>query len=219
MHLWLTELEVTVSEDENSGGTISMINPERRFHQEQSLIDLDGLAKQTSRDFREATELVRRLLELTEPPEVAGDLAEDEDGGIVMRSQEPKTAMREVYDEMFADTQPGGMFGAARNVLGETEGAPEGETTAGPLSGLVDTPGKRDGVRASGGSTLVAVANFEPPESHETQMLKLLVGDQVSVLGQDGRGWWYGQKQNGKEGWFPPSYVQVKGAHFSASAS
>jgi len=219
MHLWLSELEATVSEDENSGGTMSMINPERRFQQEQSLIDLDGLAKQSSRDFREATELVRRLLELTEPPEVAGgEFAEEEDRGIVMRNQEHKTAMQEVFAEMCADIQTGGMFGAARNVLGETEGEPEGETTASPLSKLVDTPGKRDGARASGGAILVAVANFEPPESHETQMLKLLIGDQVTVLGQDGRGWWYGQKQNGKEGWFPPSYVQVKGAHFSAAS-
>jgi len=218
MHLWLTELEASVAEDENSGGTMSMINPERRFHQEQSLIDLDGLAKQSSLQYREATELLRRLVELTEPPVLAGGdgLTEDEDRGMVLRSREQKLAMQQVYDEMFADTQPGGMFGPSRNVLG---GADEGADTAGPLSGLVvDAPGKRDTTQA-GGTTLVAVADFEPPESHETQMLKLLVGDQVTVLGQDGRGWWYGQKQNGKEGWFPPSYVQVKSAHFSAQDS
>merc|ERR1712107_469898 len=34
-------------------------------------------------------------------------------------------------------------------------------------------------------------------------MGKLCVGDEVTILGQDGRGWWYGRKQTGKEGWFP----------------
>merc|ERR1711879_424555 len=67
-------------------------------------------------------------------------------------------------------------------------------------------------------STLVVVADFTPPPSHQTQMLRLRVGEQVTVLGQDGTGWWYGKKpDNGEEGWFPPSYLQVKAAHFSSA--
>lgn len=77
----------------------------------------------------------------------------------------------------------------------------------------------REAASRSNEPSLVAIADFEPPPSHQTQMLKLYVGDAVTVIGQDGRGWWYGRKQNGKEGWFPPSYVQLKSAHFSSSGT
>mmetsp|Transcript_20943 Transcript_20943/g.48656 ORF Transcript_20943/g.48656 Transcript_20943/m.48656 type:complete len:81 (-) Transcript_20943:28-270(-) len=71
-------------------------------------------------------------------------------------------------------------------------------------------------MRSSQEPTMVAIADFDPPPSHQTQMLQLSVGDQVTIVGQDGRGWWYGRKPSGKEGWFPPSYVQMKPAHFSS---
>jgi hypothetical protein len=61
--------------------------------------------------------------------------------------------------------------------------------------------------------TLIAIADFEPPATHQSQMLQLIIGDTMTVSGQDGKGWWYGKKQDGTEGWFPPSYVQLKGAH------
>merc|ERR1719169_185116 len=57
---------------------------------------------------------------------------------------------------------------------------------------------------------VVAIADFDPPRSHETQMLAFHVGDEVIATGQDGKGWWYGRKRDGTEGWFPPSYVQLK---------
>lgn len=217
MHLWLTDLERSVEEDEISGGTAALIVPERRFRQEQSLIDLDRLAKQSAADFREATELLRRLLELTDAPEAlpGAEFGGIEDAFADQKSLAQKPAMKQVYDEMFADTEPGGLFGAPRSVQAAEE---EPEASKG-LKALVEAPVSRDGVENSGSSTLVVVADFEPPTTHETQMLKLLVGDKVSVLGQDGRGWWYGRKQNGKEGWFPPSYVQVKPTHFSAASS
>jgi len=65
---------------------------------------------------------------------------------------------------------------------------------------------------------VVAFAAFEPPESSETQMLTLQPGDEILALGQDGQGWWYGRKTDGSEGWFPPSYVQLKEEQPSATA-
>eukprot|EP00444_Apocalathium_aciculiferum_P073100 CAMPEP_0183574250 /NCGR_PEP_ID=MMETSP0371-20130417/132976_1 /TAXON_ID=268820 /ORGANISM="Peridinium aciculiferum, Strain PAER-2" /LENGTH=70 /DNA_ID=CAMNT_0025784301 /DNA_START=1 /DNA_END=213 /DNA_ORIENTATION=+ len=57
---------------------------------------------------------------------------------------------------------------------------------------------------------VVAFAAFDPPEGSEAQMLQLRPGDEIVALGQDGQGWWYGRKRDGSEGWFPPSYVQLK---------
>lgn len=57
---------------------------------------------------------------------------------------------------------------------------------------------------------VVAFADFDPPDSHDTQMLVLRVGDEIVATGQDGQGWWYGKKKDGSEGWFPPSYVQLR---------
>jgi len=217
MQQWLSDLERSIEEDEISGGTAALIVPERRFRQEQSLIDLDRLAKQSSADFREATELLRRLLELTDAPEAlpGAEFGGIEDALLDPKSLMQKPAMKQVYDEMFVDTEPGGVFGAPK--VGQVA-EEQPEANAG-LKTLVDMPVSRDAAETSGSATLVAVADFEPPTTHETQMLKLLVGDKVSVLGQDGRGWWYGRKQNGKEGWFPPSYVQVKPTHHSAASS
>lgn len=56
---------------------------------------------------------------------------------------------------------------------------------------------------------VVAFADFDPPVSHDTQMLTLRIGDRITATGRDGGGWWYGSKADGTEGWFPPSYVQL----------
>lgn len=73
--------------------------------------------------------------------------------------------------------------------------------------------------KASLEPVLTVIADFNPPPTHAAQMLKLQVGEQVKVMGQDGRGWWFGRKDNGREGWFPPSFVQLRPAHFSAPAA
>jgi len=59
-------------------------------------------------------------------------------------------------------------------------------------------------------TVVVAFADFDPPPSHETAMLKLIAGDDIIVTGRDDQGWWYGRKRDNSEGWFPPSYVQLK---------
>merc|ERR1719482_391708 len=59
-------------------------------------------------------------------------------------------------------------------------------------------------------TVVVAFADFDPPASHETAMLGLKAGDDIIVTGRDDQGWWYGRKRDNSEGWFPPSYVQLK---------
>jgi hypothetical protein len=59
-------------------------------------------------------------------------------------------------------------------------------------------------------TVVVAFADFDPPPSHETAMLGLKAGDDIIVTGRDDQGWWYGRKRDNTEGWFPPSYVQLK---------
>merc|ERR1719326_1593980 len=76
-----------------------------------------------------------------------------------------------------------------------------------------DLAAQEDELGAAGVSdvpVVVAFADFDPPASHESQMLSIRTGDEVFATGQDGQGWWYGRKRDGTEGWFPPSYVQLK---------
>eukprot|EP00929_Paragymnodinium_shiwhaense_P006511 TRINITY_DN11001_c0_g1_i1.p1 TRINITY_DN11001_c0_g1~~TRINITY_DN11001_c0_g1_i1.p1 ORF type:complete len:604 (-),score=210.75 TRINITY_DN11001_c0_g1_i1:185-1996(-) len=58
---------------------------------------------------------------------------------------------------------------------------------------------------------VVAFAPFDPPQTDDAQMLRLRIGDMIMATLQDEGGWWYGTKlEDGTEGWFPPSYVQVR---------
>jgi len=61
-------------------------------------------------------------------------------------------------------------------------------------------------------AVVVAFAEFVPPASSDTQMLSLKPGDVITALGQEAQGWWYGRKDDGSEGWFPPSYVKLREA-------
>lgn len=156
------------------------------------------------------------------------------------RVAETRNAMKLLHEQMCEDIKEDAIFGhskedvlaleaaAAREQDGEEEGPfPEKPEQAQLSDKEADGADTRNAVRGvpTGVSldgdepTLIAVADLEPPASHAAQMLHLKVGDLVTVLGQDGRGWWYGRKVNGKQGWFPPSYVQVKPAHFSSSGT
>merc|ERR1712150_43905 len=148
------------------------------------------------------------------------------------RVVENRNLMKQVYGEMLADTEEGGYFcrpiekigasTASATVISGDQQVPglkaaDNNLPKAPTDQATPSPTTRElVVSGNADSTLVAIADFVPPPTHQTQMLKLCVGEAITVLGQDGRGWWYGQKDNGKEGWFPPSYVQVKPAHFMA---
>jgi hypothetical protein len=234
MHSTLADLEQSLHEDEVSGGLSSTVDPRKRFQQEQMLIDLDLMRQQSQSDFREATDLLKSLIELTEANEMQPSMGIDQmgrdslnvvnevEGESILdlapdRVSNNRTLMKQVHSEMLADTEKGGYFS---NVGSMAEPEPGQNVAAGGQSNVTQPQVRPPAVAPPGGGeehSLVAIADFEPPASHQTQMLRLYVGDQVTVIGQDGRGWWFGRKQNGKEGWFPPSYVQIKPAHFTSS--
>eukprot|EP00933_Yihiella_yeosuensis_P031502 TRINITY_DN25079_c0_g1_i1.p1 TRINITY_DN25079_c0_g1~~TRINITY_DN25079_c0_g1_i1.p1 ORF type:complete len:501 (-),score=110.33 TRINITY_DN25079_c0_g1_i1:169-1671(-) len=228
MHVALTDLEAEVKEDEVSGGTACMINPERRFRQEQMILELEAVRKESTNQFREFTDLLRRLIELSDPLEpqpgmAAVGLGDDDEMALAMQDLESKNALKKAYEDFHADGEVGGIFGPPAEVYAALmqgqQGDAQAEQQGGNLKSLADEPVKREAMGPKGRMdehVLIAVAEYEPPSTHETQMLRLKIGDAVTVFGQDGRGWWFGRKLNGKEGWFPPSYVQMKAAHLTA---
>ncbi|CAK0890097.1 unnamed protein product, partial [Prorocentrum cordatum] len=234
LHSTVGDLEQSLHEDEVSGGAASLVEPGKRFKQEQMLLSLDKMREDSATDFREATDLVSRLVDLTEPGDTAGmgvaELLGDSMNPINEEEQRRGGARgrRSAQGGGAPRRDAAGLRRDGRRLRGRLHlrphcGAGRGRDAApraGHARGRAGAPaGRRGPALGESEPTLVAIADFEPPPSHEAQMLKLDVGDVVRVLGgQDGRGWWYGRKQsNSKEGWFPPSYVQVKPAHFTSA--
>lgn len=263
MHTTLADLSASLKEDEATQGLKSVLEPHRRFQQEQMVAEVEQMRQTSLADFREATDLLRRLIDFTEPHEALnttvgeqstmsgmGAIAEDEHEQMVDMSPpkvvESRSAMKQVHSEMLAEIGEGGAF--SRDVDGFTALADEGadqaaaaastaalnaaKAQAQALQAQAQAPAQAQGTAGADAEhavadalasaeipKLIAIANFDPPTSHQAQMLRLVVGDVITVIGQDGKGWWYGQKQNGTEGWFPPSYVQTKGAHYSSAGA
>jgi hypothetical protein len=234
MNSTLADLSSSIKEDEASQGLSSVIEPRRRLQQEQMVVEVEKRRQQSLSDFREATELLRRLIEFTEPsealrasvdqPDMAGinAIREEEAEHLIDMSPprvvDSRNITKQIYNEMSAEIGEGGTF--SRDVDGfhqliDNKGSdsPKGKDGAGIAGAIRDVADDLPDEIPK----LIAIAHFDPPPSHQTQMLPLIVGDIVTVIGQDGRGWWYGKKQNGTEGWFPPSYVQTKSAHFSSA--
>jgi len=59
------------------------------------------------------------------------------------------------------------------------------------------------------GHPTIVIKAFTPKGGYDMDMLTLDLGENIRALGQDPHGWWYGRKDNGQEGWFPPSYVSL----------
>lgn len=249
MHVKLTRLAEMLNEDEMSGGMAAMVDPKKRFQQEQMLQELKMMRSASFQDFREATTMTQRLVELSEPMEQLP--GQSEPGQDLLeglqdnpRAAEARNKLRQICNEMLADMSETGMFGTpnllsiakqAQNEADAQDSASpeEADTTLAVTSAknLGDVAGAMAGSRAGVGAaaseekrvdlsgdepTLVVIQDFEPPPTHKSQMLRLKVGEFVTILGQDGRGWWYGRQQDtGAEGWFPPSYVQSEPKHHS----
>jgi len=244
MHTTLSDLSSSLKEDEVSAGLSSVIEPHKRFQQEQMIIDVELMRQQSLADFREATDLLRRLIEFTEPHETlntsmgadqdpmsALNVINEEEHEQIMDMSPPRVVenrnlMKQVHNEMLNEIEEGGVFSRdpeAFNTLVDqhtqqqqqiSEDAEAQEVASKPQQPKGKTAVEEDDLDKV--PVLTAIANFDPPPSHQTQMLHLVVGDKITVVGQDGRGWWYGRKQNGTEGWFPPSYVQAESAHFTS---
>jgi len=127
------------------------------------------------------------------------------------RVTEQRNLMREAHRKLCADVAEGGALSIKKTTYETMSITDQGEVPQQQTQRMVFG---HDGVMMeslqAGDPNLIAIADFDPPPSHQSQMLKLFVGEIVTVLGQDGRGWWYGKKTNGMQGWFPPSYVQLK---------
>merc|ERR1719502_1860429 len=128
--------------------------------------------------------------------------------------------MKQVHNEMLEEISAGGSFGRDTEGYNQLVEVAQQGAKAGDESPTAATAQRETGKApelVGDIPQLIAIADFEPPATHQTQMLSLVVGDVIDVIGQDGKGWWYGKKQNGTDGWFPPSYVQTKAAHFSSA--
>lgn len=232
----LAELTTSLNEDVLNGGLISLIEPRKRFRHEQMLMEIELIQTQCAADFREASDILNKLVELTygleleiqrpasvdgplsamgaglrirDPQETSGSAGIRSRGGpgglgVVEEDKEDKEAQarrerllnRDFKKKTMKQKVPGA-DGALVPVgeAGEDLGEPGGDA---PLAPPGDVP------------VVIAFADFDPPESHESQMLSLRAGDEIYATGQDGQGWWYGRKRDGQEGWFPPSYVQLR---------
>lgn len=262
MHTTLGDLSASLNEDEVSGGLSSVMDPQKRFSQEQMLLDVDVLRQQSLADFKEIANILRRLIELTEPNEMqAMTSVHDADSVLLNAIQEEegeglidiappgvinnRNLMKQVHAELLKDIGEGGALAPVAGApltsgvpaIGDRgahsashlslpgpngEGASasprgQGQASAKSLGSSAAATGKAAAPPEPAGPSLIAIASFEPPPSHTAQMLRLDVGEAITVVGQDGRGWWYGRKENGLEGWFPPSYVQVRASHFSSA--
>lgn len=231
----LAELTASLNEDTASNGMGSLVDPRKRFRHEQMLMSTELVQSESQKDFQEAADLLGKLIELVYGKQAAegslselkegfeapwnganqasfsggnflGAVEEEDDDGDEddMIKERERLSLREAkrgrlkkqLDDMSEPTST--MPGRARPSVDQTS-----------MGDFDFDYSDGDDVK-SGEPVVVAIADFDPPRSHETQMLAFHVGDEVIATGQDGKGWWYGRKRDGTEGWFPPSYVQLK---------
>jgi len=236
------DLEASLIEAEKSCGLQLIIDPAKRFQQEKEIVKLDQMRQESLSDYWSATNILQRLIQLTEPLDDTARtemkslemVAEDERDNMIdmspPRVTEHREIMKKIVVDMLSDTAEGGIFfrkalennSSLRDEFQKKKDAQGGsesmiEAVAEPQKAPPSRQGKRSMVGgAAEEPTMVAVVEFDPP-ANQAQMLSLSVGEKVQVLGQDGRGWWFGRTQHGKEGWFPPSYVQMESTHFSSA--
>jgi Ca2+-binding EF-hand superfamily protein len=230
----LAELTASLNEDSASNGMGSLVDPRKRFRHEQMLMSTELVQSESQKDFQEAADLLGKLIELVygknagdgssaamkegfDAPwsgaheaslgqvgrggNLLGAVEEEDDEGDEddMVKERERLSLREAkrgrlkkqLDEM-SSTEPRARPSIDQNAMGDDDDFGPGDEAK---------PGE---------PVVVAIADFDPPRSHETQMLAFHTGDEVIATGQDGKGWWYGRKRDGTEGWFPPSYVQLK---------
>lgn len=234
MQLTLTDVNTLLVKDEQSGGMSSVLGPHQRLSQEQMLNTVENLKQQTIQDFRDATDLLHQLIELSQRNgsfdlmDTDSCIDEEEDMGRTLECSHVQEVVMRLHTDMENDLQE--MEAACIKATVSTEPLPydddyEQSSVASPTvtqharSMRSLDAGQAPSNSDSAAPSLVVIADFDPPEMHTSQMLKLRMGEVVTVIGQDGRGWWYGRKSDGMEGWFPPSYVQMKAACVTSASA
>lgn len=220
----LAELTASLNEDSASHGMGSLVDPRKRFRHEQMLMSTELVQSESQKDFHEAADLLGKLIELVYGKEVANSpefkggieawSGTGARGGNLLGSVEEEGSEDE--DDMVKERERLSLREAKRGRLKkQLDEMSSTEHKARPSidqnsSWVVEGEYEPGDEPKSGEPVVVAISDFDPPRSHETQMLAFHTGEEVIATGQDGKGWWYGRKRDGTEGWFPPSYVQLK---------
>lgn len=212
----LAELTASLNEDQLGSGMASLVEPRKRFRHEQMLMEVELLQGQNQSDFLEGTDLLNKLIELTyghsaqvNAKEDGGSPLENLDGsmarglGAVREEEEEDVPFQNVAAQRERAVQ---LEAKRTKMKRHLEALTEGQDK----DAMQETLTPEQAAEEENAPVVVCITNFEPPRSHETQMLSLHAGDEVIAMGQDGRGWWYGMKRDGTQGWFPPAYVQMK---------
>jgi Ca2+-binding EF-hand superfamily protein len=227
----LAELTASLNEDASQNGMGSLVDPRKRFRHEQMLMSTELVQSESQKDFQEAADLLGKLIELVYgksaaeiPPEMKAGFDAPWSGaheaalGSVGGRGNLLGAVEEEDDEgdeddMVRERERLSLREAKRGRLKKQLDEMASEPRARPSidqNAMADDDFPEGDDAKPGEPIVVAIADFDPPRSHETQMLAFHAGDEVIATGQDGKGWWYGRKRDGTEGWFPPSYVQLK---------
>lgn len=226
----LAELTMTLNEDDMKGHLTALVEPRKRFSQEQMLMEVEAANNQWQADMRDTVGLLDKLIEVVyasqgEESEVFAR-SKTQNFGEAMQSSPQIESIRAKLQATFADILEGGTLGDAPKQQPRAESYRQGPGAAAearqPQAGTRDLALADTGVGAAAIAPGVVrgaaekpvvevVADFRPPIGHSAQMLTLMVGERINVTGQDGKGWWYGDKRDGSEGWFPPSYVRIAG--------
>mmetsp|Transcript_119253 Transcript_119253/g.338125 ORF Transcript_119253/g.338125 Transcript_119253/m.338125 type:complete len:486 (-) Transcript_119253:104-1561(-) len=232
----LAELVASLNGEVENNGPAALVDPRTRSKHGQLIAEIEALERHSCGYLREARNVLAKLVELAsddrdmmpEEPVVApppsypprpSTAGEDPEAAarrlrLLDRELRRRRGRQVVVASPSASAKHGG---ASRGLTSQaaTLDAASGASTSGiaettlPGMGTAAAQSDHDGGE-DGMPVVVAFAAFEPPESEETQMLRMEPGDEIVVLGQDGQGWWYGRKSNGSEGWFPPAYVQLR---------
>lgn len=223
----MAELTTSMAEEAADGGAVALLEPQMRAQHNKFIKEISDLEQRARGYLAEAKEVVGQLLELArcgdsrpETPSVQLPPAPKMARG----SEDPEATekrLRLLNQELRRRR--------LRQAVGTAGDA--AATAAGPAASLqhAEVPrrsvtfsqhteavsvtvaaGEAEETMPAAMPIVVAFAAFDSPEGEETQMLSLRPGDEISAIGQDGAGWWYGRKTDGSEGWFPPSYVTLK---------
>lgn len=225
----LAELSRSLNQEVSGGGAAALLEPATRSRHGQLLADTDALQRRARSYLDELKETLAEIVELTRgldlaiegamgppiPPPRTPNEGEDPEAAarrvrVLDREMRRARGKRPIEALVSANALPS----AGIDIQPTPAAQPAPASQPGIVSQGTPEPGSIQGEPEAGAEepmpVVVAFAAFDPPPSSDTQMLSLQPGDEIVALGQDGQGWWYGRKVDGVEGWFPPSYVQVK---------